>query len=92
MVKVIEAEHIEKMFAKMIDTPSKANQWLDAMRDLFKYAIKRKLLVVNPATDIEQAQVEHHIADGTPELGRRKRSPRRARNSRSAARCGSPSS
>ena len=52
IVKVIEQETIEKIFAKMIDQPSRANQWLDAMRDLFKYAIKRKRLIVNAATDI----------------------------------------
>jgi integrase len=45
---------MEKIFAKMIDTPAAANQWLDAMRDLFKYAIKRELLVVNPAIEIEK--------------------------------------
>jgi site-specific recombinase XerD len=45
---------VEKAFAKMIDQPSKANQWLDAMRDLFKYAVKLKLMVVNPAADIDK--------------------------------------
>lgn len=54
LVKVIEQETVEKIFARMIDQPSKANQWLDAMRDLFRYAVKRKLLVVNPATDIDK--------------------------------------
>jgi integrase len=50
----LEQEHLEKMLAKMVDTPAAANQWLVAMRDLMKYAIKRKLLVVNPALDIKK--------------------------------------
>ncbi|MCA1390765.1 tyrosine-type recombinase/integrase [Bradyrhizobium sp. IC3123] len=63
IVKVIEQETIEKIFAKMIDQPSRANQWLDAMRDLFKYAIKRKLLVVNPALDIKKRKPKLHVGE-----------------------------
>jgi site-specific recombinase XerD len=70
MVSVIEAEHVEKLFAKMIDTPMKANKWLDAMRYLFRYAIKRKLLVVNPAADIEKRKPKVHVSeDGEAEKG-----------------------
>jgi hypothetical protein len=50
----LEQEHLEKRLAKMIDTPAAANQWLVAMRDLMKYAIKRKLLIVNPAAEIKK--------------------------------------
>jgi integrase/recombinase XerD len=70
LVSVIEAEHIEKMFARLIDTPAKANKWLDAMRYLFRYAIKRKLLVVNPAADIKRRKPKIHIGeDGGAEEG-----------------------
>jgi hypothetical protein len=70
MLSVIEAEHIEKLFAKLIDTPAKANKWLDAMRYLFNYAIKRKLLLVNPAADIKRRKPKIHIgADGEAEEG-----------------------
>ena len=97
MVSVIEAEHIEKLFAKMIDTPMKANKWLSSMRYLFAYAIKRKLLLINPAADIKRRKPKIHIGeDGQAEeghttLGRPPRSRRPARNSRLAARCGWPS-
>jgi integrase len=47
-------EHLEKLLAKMIDTPAAANQLIAAMRDLMKYAMKRKLLVVNPAAEIKK--------------------------------------
>jgi site-specific recombinase XerD len=63
IVKVIEQETIEKIFAKMIEQPSRANQWLDAMRDLFKYAIKRKLLLVNPALDIKKRKPKLHVGE-----------------------------
>jgi integrase len=53
-VAKIEAEHLEKMFATMLATPAKANQWLKAIRDLMRYATKRKLLVANPASDIKK--------------------------------------
>src|SRR6516162_8827679 len=36
----------------MMATPVAANQWLVAMRDLMKYAVKRKLIVANPVTGI----------------------------------------
>jgi hypothetical protein len=55
---------MEKIFAKMIDTPAAANQWLDAMRDLMKYAIKRELLVVNPAAEIKKRPSKN--PDGHP--------------------------
>jgi integrase/recombinase XerD len=48
----VEQVHLESLLAQMIDRPATANQWLVAMRDLFKYAVKRKLLVVNPAAEI----------------------------------------
>ena len=38
----------------MINTPAKANEWLISMRDLFRYAVKRKLLVANPAAEISK--------------------------------------
>lgn len=70
MVSVIEAEHIEKLFAKMIDTPMKANKWLSSMRYLFAYAIKRKLLLINPAADIKRRKPKIHIGeDGQAEEG-----------------------
>lgn len=50
----LEQEHLEKLLARMVDAPAVANQWLVAMRDLVKYAIKRKLLVVNPAAEIKK--------------------------------------
>ena len=53
------------LFAKMIDQPMKANKWLSSMRHLFAYAIKRKLLVVNPAADIKRRKPKVYIgADG----------------------------
>jgi site-specific recombinase XerD len=51
-VAAFDQIRIEKAFAKMIEQPSKANQWLSAMKDLFAYAVKLKLIVVNPARDI----------------------------------------
>ena len=54
LVSVIDQEGLEKMFAKMIDTPSKANEWRDAIRDLLQYAKKRGLIVANPAADIKK--------------------------------------
>jgi len=69
-VAVIEADHIEKLFAKLIDTPMKANKWLDAMKYRFAYAIKRKLLAINPAVGIKKRKPKIHIdADGTAEEG-----------------------
>jgi site-specific recombinase XerD len=70
MVAVFEREHLERMFAKMLDQPSKANQWLSAMRDLFDYAIDRKLINHNPADKIEREKAKPHVLeDGTSEEG-----------------------
>jgi integrase len=49
----LEQERLEKMFAKLIDRPATANKWLEAVRDLMKYAVKRKLLTANPALGIK---------------------------------------
>ena len=95
MVAVIEADHIEKLFAKMIDTPMKANNGsTHAYR--FAYAIKRKLLPINPAAEIKKRKPEEygmrrgrHGAEEGHHTWSRSRRP--ARNSRSAPRCGSPS-
>jgi integrase len=67
-VAPVQQVDLEKMFAKMIDTPAAANQWLDAMRDLFKYAIKRKLLVVNPAAEIKKRPSKNPDGHQTWEL------------------------
>ena len=48
----LEPVHFEKRLADMMATPVAANQWLVAMRDLMKYAVKRKLIVANPVTGI----------------------------------------
>ena len=70
MVAAIEPETVEKMFARLIDTPMKANKWLDAMRYLFRYAIKRKLLVADPSAGIKRRKPKIHIgADGEAEEG-----------------------
>jgi site-specific recombinase XerD len=70
LVAVVDQEGLEKMFAKMIDQPAKANQWLGAMRALFKYAIKRKLITVNPAAEIEKFAQKARIGeDGESENG-----------------------
>jgi hypothetical protein len=37
-----------------LHAPAAAKQWLDSMRDLFKFAVKHKLLFVNPAVGIER--------------------------------------
>jgi hypothetical protein len=42
------------MYVNMKNTPAAAKQWLGSMRDLFKFAVKRKLLFVNPAVGIER--------------------------------------
>jgi hypothetical protein len=70
IVPIIDQEMVEKWFAKLIDTPMKANKWLSAMRDLFAYAIKRKLLTGNPADGLKRRKAKVHISeDGEAEEG-----------------------
>lgn len=65
----LEQEHLEQLLAKKISTPAAANQWLVAIRDLLEYAVKRKLILVNPAAKIDKLESEnpdgHHT--WTPE-------------------------
>lgn len=53
-VAKLEAEHVERMFAKMASTPAAANQWRVAMRDLMKFAVRRKAIITNPAADLRK--------------------------------------
>lgn len=52
-VAKLETEHLERLFWKMKETPAKANQWLVAIRDLLKFAVRRKVIMINPAMDIK---------------------------------------
>jgi site-specific recombinase XerD len=55
-VTKLDSEAIEKLMLEKAATPSAANLLRDAIRDLMKYAKKRKLIAVNPADDIEKME------------------------------------
>ena len=63
LVTAFDNESVEKIFLKMANQPAKANQWLRAIRYLFKYAIKRKLRTDNPAADIKRLQPKVRVGD-----------------------------
>jgi len=69
IVPIINHVMVEKWFAKLIDTPIKANAWLSAMRDLFRYAIKIGLLTGNPAAEIKRRKAKIHIGEDGAEEG-----------------------
>jgi site-specific recombinase XerD len=70
VVPIIDQAMVEKWFAKLIDTPAKANKWLSAMRDLFTYATKCRLLTGNPAAEIKRRKAKIRIGeDGEAEEG-----------------------
>jgi integrase len=53
-VASLDIEAVECMFAALAATPAKANEWRVAMRDLFRFAVRRKLIAINPADGLKK--------------------------------------
>jgi integrase len=50
----LEIDHLERIYAAMADRPAAANQWRVAIKDLLKYAVRKKMIAVNPAADLKK--------------------------------------
>jgi integrase len=53
-VASLDIEAIECMFAALAATPAKANEWRVALRDMFRFAVRRKLIGINPADGLKK--------------------------------------
>lgn len=54
----IKEQHVLKWFDDRAEHPHAANNFLKALRGLFRFAKKRKLIVVDPTTGVEKNKVE----------------------------------
>jgi hypothetical protein len=54
----LDAERIERLQMKFVTAPGRghaaANQWLDAIRDLFNFALRKKVVAASPAAQVKK--------------------------------------
>jgi integrase len=53
-VAALRTEHVEAIIGKKADTPSAANRLLKLLRRLCRFAIRKKLITVDPTLDVER--------------------------------------
>lgn len=54
-IKAIDYDQLEKIHLfdlRFEDTPAAADDWLRAVRDIFKFAVRKKYVATNPTTDL----------------------------------------
>ncbi|RUW09401.1 MULTISPECIES: tyrosine-type recombinase/integrase [unclassified Mesorhizobium] len=55
-VAALRTDHVEAIIGKKADTPAAANRLLKLLRRLCRFAIRKKLIVVDPTIDVERYQ------------------------------------
>jgi integrase len=75
----LDADPLERIYATMADTPAKANDWRMCMKDLYRFAIRRKLVAYNWAADLKKMRSKnpdgHHTWEPSEVEQFRKRHP-----------------
>jgi hypothetical protein len=54
LAKQFDQDAVEALLARMTDTPAAANQWLDGIRDLCKFAVRKKHMATDPTAGIKK--------------------------------------
>ncbi len=60
LVRDMQRQNVEKLMAKMADTPAAANNLLKKLHAVLNYAVKIKMIAVNPASQIEKFREGTH--------------------------------